>query len=167
MLRPGAPAACIAAGQGAAGASRWSGWRSGGMVGAGAESVGRRHGRQPGHAGVPAAGGGVQPGRLSREGFGPVRRRTRMGDRVVRPAHEPGQRPAAPRAQRDLEPGAARGPARVLPGRPATPGAPWTGPRCTRRNPPPGPSPSGLSPNTFPIGSVYRRSRVPTGMDER
>ena len=94
---------------------RWPGRTSGGMGGAGTDGVGRHHGRQPGDAGLPSAGGGVQPGRLSLEGFGPVRRRAPVGDRVIRPAHEPGQRPTATRSQCHLEPGAARGPTGLPP----------------------------------------------------
>ena len=68
----GQPAARFAAGQGAAGPSGWPGGRSGAVGGAGSGGVGRHHGRQPGDAGVPAAGGGLQPGRV-------ITRRARAG----------------------------------------------------------------------------------------
>ena len=100
---------------------------------------------------------------LSLEGLGPVRRRARVGDRVVRAAHQPGQRPAAACAQRDLEPGAARGPAGVPAGGPA--GLAHAGRRgavCgqARRR---ARSPSGPWPNTSPTGSACGRSRGRTG----
>ncbi len=115
----GQPAARVFAGQGPAGPRSWPRRRGGAVDGACADGVGRHHGRQPGDAGLPATGGGLQPGRVPRQGLGPVRRRAPVGDRLVPPAHQQGQRPAAPRAQRHLEPGAARRPAGLPPRRPA------------------------------------------------
>ena len=138
-------------------AGQWIGARAGG--------VGRHHGRQPGHAGLPAARGGLQPGRLPRQRLRPVRRRAPVGDRVLRPAHQPRQRPPAPRAQRHLEPGAPRRPAGLPARRPDAPGARWTAPPCTRPSPRPRPSPNEPSPNTSPTASAFRRppGRTATG----
>ena len=77
----GEPAARVAAGQGSAGPWRWPGGRSGGLVGAGADGMGRHHGRQPRRCWITYSGKRGKAGpaitRRARAGSSTRRRRRR------------------------------------------------------------------------------------------